>query len=142
MKNKQLTVKDRIKADQDLMLEQLKKTPIVQVACEKIGIGRSTYYRWREENKEFTKQADQALQDGKLLVNDMAESQLISAIRDKNMTATIFWLKYHHPDYATKVEVTTTQKPQEALTPDQQETVKEALTLVGLVQSSSENNNL
>jgi len=47
MKNKdnQITVRDRIKVEQDLIIEQLKKTPIVQVACEKCGVGRSTYYR-------------------------------------------------------------------------------------------------
>lgn len=36
-----------------------------------------TYYRWREEDPEFTKQADLALAEGVALVNDMAESQLL-----------------------------------------------------------------
>ncbi len=30
---------------QKQMIEQLGKIPIVQVACERIGIGRQTYYR-------------------------------------------------------------------------------------------------
>ena len=32
-----------------IILEQLQKAPIVQIACEKTGISRATYYRWRKE---------------------------------------------------------------------------------------------
>ena len=132
-KNNQITVRDRIKVEQDLLVEQLKKTPIVQVACEKCDVGRSTYYRWRKEDAEFTQQSDQALLDGSLLVNDMAESQLMSAIKDKNMTAIIFWLKHHHPSYLTRVEITSANKAEEALNPEQQEAVKKALLMAGVV---------
>ena len=90
------TVQKRIDSNKELLIEQLKKTPIVQVACEKVGVGRATYYRWRKEDEEFAKLADEAISEGNFLVNDMAESQLMSAIRDKNLTAIIFWLK-HHP---------------------------------------------
>lgn len=122
-----------------VLLDQLRKTPIIQIACEKSGIGRATYYRWRKEDKKFTKESDQALLDGSLLVNDMAESQLMSAIRDKNLTAIIFWLKHHHSNYATKVEVTAALKqPKETLTPEQQETVKKALKLSGITEESIE----
>ena len=35
-----------MKKDQKaLLLEQLKKTPIVQIACENLGFSRMTYYR-------------------------------------------------------------------------------------------------
>src|SRR3990167_8749151 len=100
-------IEKRQTKSKELLLEILKKTPIVQIACEKAGVGRASYYRWRKEDAEFTQQSDQALLDGNLLVNDMAESQLMSAIKDKNMTAIIFWLKHHHPAYLTRVEVTT-----------------------------------
>jgi len=73
-----------------LLLDQLRKTPIVQIAAEKIGVGRATYYRWRKEDKKFLKDSDQAIFEGNLLINDMAESQLISAIKDKNITSIIF----------------------------------------------------
>jgi hypothetical protein len=125
--------------NKELLLEQLKKRPIVQFACEKSGIGRATYYRWRKEDPEFTEKADQALLEGSLLVNDMAESQLMSAIRDKNLTAIIFWLKNHHPNYATKVEVTAKLKADsESLTPEQEALVTKALQLAALVPSVKE----
>ena len=127
-------IEKRQMKNKELLLEILKKTPIVQIACEKAGIGRATYYRWRKEDGEFTEQSDQALLDGNLLVNDMAESQLMSAIKDKNMTAIIFWLKHHHAAYATKVEVTTTNKNKEIfLTDEQKELLNKALEMAALI---------
>lgn len=127
------TIIKRQSKHKEHILEQLKKTPVVQIACEKVGISRASYYRWRKEDPEFTKQSDQALLDGSLLVNDIAESQLMSAIKDKNMTAIIFWLKHHHPAYATRVEVTTTNNNREIhLTDDQKELLNKALEMVAL----------
>lgn len=127
--------------NKEQLLEILKKTPIVQIACEKAGVGRASYYRWRKEDADFAQQSDQALLDGSLLVNDMAESQLMSAIKDKNMTAIIFWLKHHHPAYATKVEVTTTSKDKEIyLTDEQKELLNKALEMAALVPASTQNN--
>ncbi len=133
------TIAKRQSKNKELLLELLRKTPIVQIACEKVGIGRATYYRWRKEDSEFTKQSDQALLDGSLLVNDMAESQLMSAIKDKNMTGIMFWLKHHHPAYATKVEVTTNNKNQDIeLTDEQKELLNKALEMVALTPPEKE----
>ena len=134
--NKLASIKKRVDNNQQLLIEQLKKTPIVQVACEKVGIGRATYYRWRKDDKEFAKLADEALLEGSLLVNDMAESKLISAIRDQNLGAIVFWLKHHHPNYTTRVEVTARLKADnEVLTPEQEALVNKALRLASLVPS-------
>ncbi len=118
------------KNQKDLLLEQFKKTPVVQIACEKLGISRMTYYRWRKEDPAFSKAADTALTDGSLLINDMAESQLMSAIRDKNMTAIIFWLKHHHATYTDRLEISGHLKTSEELTPEQEALVKKALSFV------------
>lgn len=127
--NKQNTkIVKRIRNDQELLVEQLKKTPIVQVACEKTSIGRSTYYRWLEKYPDFAKRANEAIKKGEALVSDLAESQLISAIRDGNMTAIIFYLKNHNPTYGNKVELTHKAQKKE-LTGEQKELVKKAITL-------------
>lgn len=134
------TIEKRQSKNKEQLLEILKKTPIVQIACEKVGIGRATYYRWRKEDADFTKQSDQALLDGSLLVNDMAESQLMSAIKDKNMTGIIFWLKHHHPAYATRVEVTTNNKNSDIeLTNEQKELLNKALKMVALAPPENKN---
>jgi len=123
----------------ELLIEQLKKTPIIQVACEKTGVGRATYYRWKKEDEEFSTKADEALSEGSSLVSDIAESQLMSAIKDKNLTAIIFWLKHHHPTYATKVEVNARLRADnETLTPEQEALVTKALRLASLLPDIKE----
>ena len=132
MKNKtnQKTIKKRIENEKILLLEQLKKTPIVSLACEKTGIGRASYYRWRAGDSKFASAADAAIQEGSLLVNDMAESQLLGAIRDGNMTGIIFWLKHHHSSYETRIELRAAfNQSDEKLTPRQEEIIREALKI-------------
>lgn len=34
-------IQDRTAQNRQLMLEQLKKTPVVQICCEKLGVSRS-----------------------------------------------------------------------------------------------------
>ncbi len=117
------------------LLEHLKKTPIVQVACEKTGIGRATYYRWRKEDEAFADEADEALSAGKKIVNDIAESQLMKAVRDGNMTGIIFWLKNNHPDYKTKVEVSGKLENQNKLSAEEEAQIKAALGHGGYYKS-------
>jgi len=123
------------------LLKQLRTTPIVQVACEKTDVSRATYYRWRSEDKDFAVEADKALIDGSLLINDLAESQLISAIRDKNIHAIRMWLQNHHPAYANKLEINANIKEEFELSPEQEQLVKEALELAGLTNQSHEQGN-
>lgn len=115
------------------LLEQLKRVPIIEAACQKAGISRQTFYRWKFEDSEFAKEVEKAIDDGRLLVNDLSESQVLSLIRDKNWQAISFWLKHHHPSYKTKIQIEgSLQMPQEELTPEQEETVKEALRLASI----------
>jgi len=111
-----------------LLLEQLRKTPIVEAACQKINISRMTFYRWKADNKEFAKEADEAVRDGQKLVNDLAESQLIGAVKDRNLPAIMYWLRNHHPDYANKLRIEHALDDEE-LTPEQEAVVREALRL-------------
>lgn len=120
-----------------LLLLQLKKTPIVQVACEKTGISRATYYRWRKDDPEFADKADIAIDEGLNLINDMAESQLISAIKDRNLTGIIFWLKNHHKNYSPKLEVTT-KNGDIPITDEQREIIKHSLDMAFGLNSEEE----
>ena len=122
--------RDRTK---DLFIEQTRKLPIIQVVCEKIGIARSTLYRWRDEDEEFRKDLEDALNEGEGLINDMSESQLISLIKDRNYPAISFWLRHRNPKFRERLEVNATVKSQEQLTPEQESTVRQALQLAELV---------
>ncbi|MEB5190308.1 hypothetical protein RXR40_28065, partial [Pseudomonas aeruginosa] len=54
----------------DDFLAELRKIPIIQVACEKVGLSRTRVYRWKDEDPEFKKEMDQAMADGEAFVND------------------------------------------------------------------------
>ena len=121
-----------METNKTLLLEQLHRMPIVETACQKTGIGRSTYYFWRKEDPEFALLADEALDAGKRLVCDVAENQLISSIKDGNLSAVVFWLKHNHQDYKAKLEISGQVKHvREALNGDEAEMLHEALKLMG-----------
>lgn len=113
----------------NVFLAELRKIPIIQVACEKTGISRQSVYRWKHENKEFEKELDDALNEGEALVNDMSESQLLTLIKEKNFSAIRFWLNHRSPKYKDKVEVTTKIGIDNELTNEQKAVVRRALQL-------------
>lgn len=135
------TVAARQTREKTIMIEQLRKTPIVQVCCEKLGIARTTFYDWCKKDQEFAKAVDAALSDGTGLMNDLAESQLLSAVRDGNLGAITYWLKHRHPAYTTKMEVKAElRRLDDTLTPEQEALVEKALRLTGVIGTSPENN--
>ncbi|MEI7690599.1 MAG: phBC6A51 family helix-turn-helix protein [bacterium] len=114
-----------------LLLQNLKKTPIITVVCDKMGIGRASYYRWRED-KEFAKACDNAIQEGSQVVNDLAEAQLLTAIKNGNLGAIIFWLRNRHSAYRTRVELSATSNFE--LSEEQEKKINQALLMSGLVE--------
>lgn len=121
---------------QDQFLDELRKVPIVQVACEKTGLSRNSVYRWRKDDKDFLKKMDSALSEGVALVNDMSESQLLTLIKEKNYPAISFWLRHRNDNYKNKLEITT-KDDNEELTPSQAKIVKQALKLAKITKSKS-----
>ena len=99
---KQRTIELRKKNQQELLIQQLEALPVIQIACEKSGISRATYYRWRED-KIFSTQADNALRNGKLVVNDLAISQIIRKIKDGHFGASKYWLTHNDEAFRPKL---------------------------------------
>ncbi len=110
-----------------LFIEQLRKIPIVQIACDKAGVSRNTIYRWRKEDEKFRKAWDEAIGEGELLVNDMGESQLITLIKEKNWAAISFWLRHHHPKYADKLLINAITNQDGPMSPETEALVRRAL---------------
>jgi RNA processing factor Prp31 len=103
-----------------------------------VGIARATYYRWCKDDPEFADACSEAIDQSVGTINDMAESQLISAIRDKNMTAISFWLRHHHRSYETRIKLDgRITHEAEALSPDQEALVSKALRLVGMLKETN-----
>ena len=79
---------EQLKKEQ--LLKALEKSlGIVSTACESIGISRTTYYKYYNEDKDFKWSVD-SIGD---IALDCAESQLFELIKEKNITAIIFYLK-------------------------------------------------
>lgn len=132
------SIESRQTKEREVLVEQLRKTPIVQYACEKSGVSRATYYRWKADDKKFCEQADQALQEGVSLMNDLAESQLLTAIKERNLTAVLYWLNHRHKSYTNKLEISGKLKTfSDEMTKEEVKALTEALSLFG---GENENN--
>ncbi len=84
---------------QNKLLEELEKVPIIQVACEKTGISRNTFYKWKNSDKNLSEKIDASIEKGVEFMNDVGESQLLTMVKEKNYFAISFWLKHRHPKY-------------------------------------------
>lgn len=62
---------------------------IVSFACQQVGITRSCYYKWRENDPKFREKADEIEEE----TIDHVESKLYNAIDKGDLTAIIFYLK-------------------------------------------------
>ncbi len=109
------TIKRRQQAEQNALIEQLKKTPVIQIACNKAGVGRATFYRWIAEDDNFSKSVKDATHDGVEQINDMAEAQIINLIKNGNMRAIELWLRHHKDAYGIKPDVFKNMQYQEEL---------------------------
>lgn len=129
---KSTAVEKRQQKNKELLLEQLKKTPILQIACDKTGIGRASVYRWKNEDPVFAKSFDEALTEGRHLINDVAISQLLNAIKNGNMSAITFWLKNFDENFKNKLEISGgLRRVREELTEEEAAMIADALKFAG-----------
>lgn len=128
--NNEITPLQNLKNRQKkLMLEELRKTPIIQFVCQKYNVPRSTFYRWMNKNRKFKKAVNDALKDGDGLINDLAVSHTISKIKDGDKTMIIFWLKNKHTDFSEIKYVSSKRMPidENPMTPEKAAEIARAL---------------
>lgn len=89
----------KTKALLNKLVEEIEKTPLIQIACDKVGISRNTFYRWLKEDKEFLYRINNALSLGTGLVSDVALSNVLEGIKKKDAMYTKYWLSHKHPDF-------------------------------------------
>jgi len=102
VKSKEQTEQERTTRKKAEFLEVMDKTMgIIKVACEAIGVGRTTVYRWRDEDPEFRKELNriQTEQLGEV------EDRLLRAILRDESWAISLYLNRVHPKYRPKQEV-------------------------------------
>lgn len=127
--SKDKTIELRQKKLKEALLEQLKRTPTIETACQKVGVGRATVYRWRDQSKGFREQMESALNEGRTFMSDIAENQLFALIGEKKYEAIRLYLSTHNPRYSNKLEVTGSVNTDNPLTKEQKKLIREALKL-------------
>ena len=134
------TIKIRQNKLKEAFLEQLKRMPTIETSCQKVGISRATVYRWIKASKKFEKKVDEALEEGRVFMSDIAETQLFSLIGDKEISAIRLYLSTHNPRYSNKLELSgTVTTKDEPLTKEQKKLIREALKLSSLRHYGKEN---
>lgn len=86
------------------IIELLEDIPNICIVCDKAGVPRSTYYRWRREDIGFREQTNEAEILGRESINDLAESALIAGIKDGNFKFLKYWLDHNHKKYSKNPE--------------------------------------
>ena len=122
-----------------LLIEELKKKPIIEAACAKTGVGRTAFYEWRKKDPDFAKAVELALQFGKDFVSDIAEMQLLNAIKNGDFRAVAIWLKTHKQEYRNRLEIDGVRNIIEELSPEQSERVQKALQHANLALNKTNN---
>src|SRR3989344_513676 len=90
------------------LLDQLERTPIIELACDKVGVSRTTFYRWIHASKTFAAAVEKSLTVGREFINDLAESQVITLVRQGEIKALRLWLQHNSARYANKLELSGT----------------------------------
>ena len=81
---------DRTGHNKKAIIEALKKSlGVVTTACEKAGIGTSTFYHWLKVDKDFAEEVE-SMDDVAL---DFVESKLFENIDNNKTAEIIFYLK-------------------------------------------------
>jgi hypothetical protein len=128
--SKDKTITERQEKIKEAFLGQLKRSATIENACQKVGVGRSTIYRWRDTNKKFKQQIEDSLEEGRQFMSDIAENQLFSLIGEKNMHAIRLYLTTHNARYGNKLELSgSLSNKDEPLTKEQKKLIKKALKL-------------
>ena len=73
----------------ELIAALIKSLGIVSNACEALGISRTTYYKYYNEDSEFRSEVDNVGES----TLDFVESKLFDLISNGNVAATIFYMK-------------------------------------------------
>ncbi|MCL5094345.1 MAG: hypothetical protein M1355_04405 [Patescibacteria group bacterium] len=119
-----------------LILEDLRTAPVIQLSCDRAGVSRATFYRMKKSDKKFAQAADEALLEGRMTINDLAESRLMAAIQSGNLTSVMYWLNHNHSQYSNKLEIKGELTTKHELSEAQEADIKRALSLIKLKEAS------
>lgn len=83
-------------------LEILADMPFVIHASKKVGISRSTIYRWIKDDVDFRKAVEKAQSSGRENIVEMCELALVKKVREGDVGSAKFMLMNNSERYAPK----------------------------------------
>ncbi len=107
METKPPSIEARQSKQQEELLDELRRSGVISMACKKSGIARATYYRWRKDDFLFAQSADKAKRDGERAINDLARTVVMKHIQEGNLRAATYWL--NHRDEAFNLKLPRTE---------------------------------
>jgi hypothetical protein len=84
------------------LLKEIEKFGNVYSSCLKVGISRSTYYRFKEKDKKFREKANEAENLGRANISDVAEYGLLQNIKKGDQRAIEYALNHNSKRYKEK----------------------------------------
>lgn len=84
------------------LLKEFEKTGNVYLSCLKLGVDKSTHYRWKKESKKYKNDSEEAINMGRENNCDIAEHSLMINVRDKKMDAIKYVLSHNSERYKPK----------------------------------------
>lgn len=120
------SIKKRQDKEMTLLLQALEESPNLGQALARVGINRSTYYRWRQCDEVFLKNADDAIRRGIEKTADMVESSMLNSARDGNVQAQKYYLEHNHPRYKKRTLLDLLESDGR-LTPEREQQIAEAM---------------
>ena len=120
-KKKQETVTKRQVEEKAKLIACFRQIPIIEIACRKCNLNRSTYYNWMENDPNFREEAVIALSEGEEFISDKSESQLLALVGEKHFGAIKYWLTHHRTKYQKESRDGTDRKIRIILIPDDTE---------------------
>lgn len=98
----------QIESEKLKLILALKEIPIVIVACKKVGLNKSSFYRWKHEDKRFAREVTRAVSRGREDVSDIAEAHVVQGVKKGEKNYVMLWLRTHRSPYR-RIEKTTVE---------------------------------
>ena len=84
------------------LIQELGKTGNIYWSCSKIGIDRSTFYRWKNKDKKFQEKVEMAEKMGRENICDISEHALFKNVKAGNQRAIEYALRFNSERYVGK----------------------------------------
>lgn len=91
--------KDKVQRE---IIDCLRDIPFINLAVKKVGIARTTFYRWIRTDEVFERNVNAAIMEGHKNMIEIAESSLFKKIKEGHFGAMKFYLENNHGNYMNR----------------------------------------